>query len=353
MRSHTPARRGVTGLALLTAATALAGLLTAPAQAHGGPRGTLPQECSGTAPVVCHFDVPPGNYHVTAALGGSDAGRTAIEAEGRRALLAETATAPGQLLRRSFTVNVRAVESQPTGEVGSPGLDLRFGGSAPRLAGVRVTPARHVPQILLAGDSTVCDQTLEPYAGWGQELPQMLRRGVAVANYADSGESTVSFLADPLLFDALESEVRRGDLVLIQLAHNDKTTTAEIYRANLTTMAERVRGRGGEPVFVTPLVRRRFQRDGTLDAVAQHVMAANLPVEMRSLAARLDVPVVDLTALTRTLVEELGVEASKDLYLTKVTGDNTHTSVYGATTFARLVRDALREQRLLPERLLR
>ncbi|MEV7144739.1 rhamnogalacturonan acetylesterase [Streptomyces tauricus] len=353
MPSHTPARRRVSGVALLTAVTAFAGVLAAPAQAHGTLRSGLPAGCTGTAPVTCHFDVPPGTYDVTALLGGSAAGHTSIDAEGRRAMLAETVTEAGRTVRRSFTVDVRAVESEPTGGIGSPGLDLEFEGSAPQLAGLRVAPARHTPQILLAGDSTVCDQILEPYAGWGQELPQMLRRGVSVANYADSGESTVSFLSNPLLFDALESRIRRGDLVLIQLAHNDKTTTADVYRANLTTMAERVRDRGGEPVFVTPVVRRRFQKDGTLDAVAQHVMTANLPVEMRSSAAELHVPVVDLTALTKELVERLGVEASKDLYLTDVTGDNTHTSVYGATTFARLVTDSLREQGLVPARLVR
>lgn len=346
-------RTGAGGTALLTAVVAFAGVLTAPAQAHHGPRPSVPAECSGTAPVVCHFDVPPGTYTVSALLGGDTAGSTLVTAETRRTMLAETATAAGETVRRSFTVDVREPEGEPTRPGGSPGLDLYFGGGDPRLAGLRVTPAPRARQVLLVGDSTVCDQSDEPYAGWGQELPQFLRGGVSVANYADSGEGTDSFLANPLLFDAVEAEIRRGDLVLIQLAHNDKSTTAETYRANLTRMAERVAARGGEPVFVTPVVRRRFERDGTLDSVALHVMAADLPAEMRALAAGLDVPLVDLTALTKELVEGLGVEASKDLFLTNVTGDNTHTSVYGAKRFAALVAAELRSQRLLPQRYLR
>lgn len=354
MRPHVRTTRYAGGVAMLTALTALTAVLASPAHAGTTGRGALPRGCSATADGVdCHFDVEPGNYRVTALLGGTAAGSTYISAEQRRTMLAETATDAGRVARRSFTVNVRAAEGEPTGEAGTPGLDLRFRGTAPLLAGLRVTPARHTPQILLAGDSTVCDQLNDPYAGWGQELPQLLREGVSVANYADGGESTVSFLANPLLFDAVESEVRRGDLVLIQLAHNDKTTTAEEYRANLAEMAERVIARGGEPVFVTPIVRRRMQKDGTLDAVAQHVMAANLPVEMRALAAELGIPVVDLTARTKELVEGLGIEASKDLYLTKVNGDNTHTSVHGAKTFAGIVVEELLTQGLVPARAVR
>ncbi|MFC8097815.1 rhamnogalacturonan acetylesterase [Streptomyces sp. NPDC057363] len=354
MLASTRGARVTSRLALLAALTAVtATALALPAQAHGERHAGLSGTCTGTAPVVCHFDVPPGNYDVTAVLGGAAAGSTSIEAETRRAMLPETATDPGRHARRSFTVNVRAVEGQPTDDdTGTPGLDLRFGGSAPLVQDVEVTPARRTRHILLAGDSTVCDQALAPWTGWGQQLPQSLRRGAVVVNHADSGEGTVSFLSHPLLFTALESRVRRGDLVLIQLAHNDKTTTAATYRANLTAMAERVRARGGEPVFVTPMVRRLFNPDGTLTPVAQHVMAADLPAEMRSLASELDVPLIDLTAESKELVEELGKEASKDLYLTDI-GDNTHTSVHGAATFAGIVAASLREQGLVPPGLFR
>ncbi|MBE8472284.1 rhamnogalacturonan acetylesterase [Streptomyces justiciae] len=353
MSSLRPARKTAGGLALLTALTALTAVTAQPASAHGSAWPSPASHCTGTAPVVCHFDVPPGTYDVSVLLGGDTAGSTSVSAEQRRAVLGETVTAAGDRAHRSFTVDVRAVEGEPTGEVGSPGLDLRFEGSAPRIAGLKVTPATHARQILLAGDSTVCDQPLEPYTGWGQQLPQLLRRGISIANHADSGESTVSFLANPLLFDQLETSIHDGDLVLIQLAHNDKTTTADVYRANLTAMAERVEAHGGQPVFVTPIVRRRFNSDGTLNSVALHVMAADLPNEIRSLAAQLGVPLVDLTQMSKDLVEGLGVEASKDLYLTNINGDNTHTSAYGAKTFAGLVLGELERQGLVPERQVR
>ncbi|KAB8165893.1 carbohydrate esterase [Streptomyces sp. 3MP-14] len=327
------------------------GLVGTPARAEGRPGGTPPGTCTGEAPVLCHYDVAPGSYRVTVTLGGDEAGSTSVQAETRRTVLGETPTGPGEVVRRSFTVDVRTPEGEPTGPDGSPGLDLRVGGDNPRLLDLRVTPASRTRQILLVGDSTVCDQASDPYSGWGQQLPQFLRQQVVVANYAASGEGTGSVLAKPELFDAVEARVRPGDLVLVQLGHNDKSTPAEEFRANLATMVERVTARGGEPVLVTPIVRRRFQSDGALDPVALHVMGGgDLPAAMRSLADDLDVPLIDLTDLTRQLVEDLGTEESKDLYLTNVNGDNTHTSVHGATVYARLVLDQLRDQRLISAR---
>lgn len=340
-------RHASVGAPLVALAVTLGALATA-APAHAGPaprpHGQALENCTGSAPVVCHFDLAPGTYDVSVLLGGATAGRTTVTAETRRTMLAATPTGAGQTVRRAFTVNVRDPEGEPTGPVGSPGLDLRFEGQAPRLAGLRVTPVPRTPQILLAGDSTVCDQPGEPYSGWGQQLPQFLGRGTSVANYADSGEGSHSFLTDPALFPALLGKVRRGDRVLIQLAHNDKQTPAAAYRAHLTTMIERVRERGGRPVLVTPVVRRWFGADGTLgNGTALHVngLGVDLPAEMRSLAAEQDVPLVDLTALTRKLVERLGPEASKSLYLYDEARDNTHTSVRGATEFAALVHEEL------------
>ncbi|CAL9593615.1 rhamnogalacturonan acetylesterase [Streptomyces sp. enrichment culture] len=344
--------------AALVAATLGAGTLTAvPAKAQGetphGPALGL-AHCTATA---CHFDVPPGLYDVQVLLGGDGAASsTAVFGETRRALLPETAVPAGERVARHFTVDVRTPEGEPTGPAGLGGLDLMLGGSAPALAGIRVTPARHARQILLIGDSTVCDQPGDPYSGWGQQLPRYLRKGLAVANHADSGESTVSFLQNPLLWPAVEARIHRGDLVLIQLAHNDKTTDAATYRANLEALVAGVRAKGGEPVLVTPIVRRWFNADGTLNnntALLVNGLGVDHPAVVRSVAAEHDVPLIDLTARTKALVEQLGTEGSKALYLTSEKRDNTHTSVRGATAYAELVRDELLAQGLVPEGLVR
>ncbi|MFE6619008.1 rhamnogalacturonan acetylesterase [Streptomyces sp. NPDC057740] len=339
-------------LAVLAAVTLSTGLAAVPAQAHGSYDGRRPlglDHCTATA---CHFDVPPGTYDVKVLLGGEAASSTSVTGETRRALLPETAAPAGERVSRSFTVDVRTPEGEPTGPDGSPGLDLRLGGAAPALAGIKVTPARHARQIFLVGDSTVCDQPGDPYTGWGQQLPQYLRKGVSVANHADSGESTVTYLADSRLWATVQPRIRPGDLVLIQLAHNDKTTDETTYRTNLEALVAGVREQRGEPVLVTPIVRRWFNADGTLDngtALLVNGLGVDHPAVIRSVAAAHDVPLIDLTAKTKALVESLGVEASKALYLYNEKRDNTHTSVHGATTYAELVRDELVARHLVPE----
>jgi len=348
MTEETHVRRFNT--AVLAALTLAAGLTAAPtAHAHGGRAPLGIDNCSATA---CHFDVAPGAYDVTVVLGGGVASATGVTAETRRTLLPETAVPAGGHVVRSFTVDVRTPEGEPTGPAGTAGLDLVLGGSAPALAGIRVTPARHARQMFLVGDSTVCDQPAEPYTGWGQQLPQYLRQGVSVANYADSGESTVTYLGNPQLWATVRPLIRHGDLVLVQLAHNDKTTDEATYRANLEALVAGVREKGGRPVLVTPIVRRWFNADGTLNngtALLVNGLGVDHPAVIRSVAAAQDVPLIDLTAKTKAVVESLGVEGSKALYLYNEKRDNTHTSVHGATVYAGLVRDELLARHLVPE----
>ncbi|WP_405951361.1 rhamnogalacturonan acetylesterase [Streptomyces prunicolor] len=336
-------------IALLAALTLSTALSTAPAQAHDRTPPLGLANCTATA---CHFDVPPGTYDVTVHLGGESAASTAISGETRRSLLPETATAAGRTVTRSFTVDVRTPEGEPTGPDGTPGLDLTLGGTAPALAGISVKPTHHARQIILIGDSTVCDQPGDPYSGWGQQLPQFLRKGISVANYADSGESTVTYLENPLLWGTVQPLIHPGDLVLVQLAHNDKTTDEATYRANLETLVAGIRDKGGRPALVTPIVRRWFNADGTLNnntALLVNGLGVDLPGVIRSVAATEGVTLIDLTAQTKALVESLGVEGSKALYLYNEKKDNTHTSAHGATVYAGLVRDALVARHLLPE----
>ncbi|MEU5154080.1 RICIN domain-containing protein [Glycomyces sp. NPDC021274] len=325
-----------------------------PVDDNGSPGGGL-EGCTGTSPITCRYNVAPGTYDVTVVLGGAQAGSTMVTAEARRTMLGTTATAAGQQVTKTFTVNVRSPEGQPTGTTGSPGLDLYFSGSAPRLTSVAVTPARQ-PQVFLAGDSTVCDQHTRPYAGWGQALPQYFTQGLSVANYADSGESSGSFLSNSRLFPTMRPLIRPGDIVLIQFGHNDKQTNASTFRSNLTRLIDGVEAQGGVPVLVTPIVRRSFNSDGTLNnGTALHVngVGVDLPREMRTLAQQQGVDLIDMTALTKQMVEQLGTERSKALFLTNEAGDNTHTSDYGADQFAQLVRNEMRNQGIVPAGLFR
>jgi lysophospholipase L1-like esterase len=346
-RGRQGARLGAVGLLTLAA---LAGTGAAHATATA-PRA-LPAGCSGTSPITCHYAVSPGNYDVTVSLGGASAGQTEMWVEARRLMLPATRTAAGAVATYSFTINVRQPEGQPTGQggTGNPGLDIRFAGGNPQVSAVSVRPAAQPLVAYLAGDSTVCDQPAAPYTGWGQMITTAVRPGAVIANYADSGESSGSFRSNSALFPALLSKVRANDPVFIQLGHNDKQTSASAYRSNLTSMITQIRGKGGVPVLVTPPVRRLF--DGNrLTSTALHVngVGVNLPAEMRSVGAAQRVPVIDLTAKSKALVESLGPSASAQLFLrSSVDGvtDNTHFSQYGATQMGGLVLQSIREQGL-------
>jgi len=332
---------------ILTSALALSALSTVPVAAAPS---ALPAGCSGTAPIHCHFDVAPGNYDVTVDLGStSRAATTGMSVETRRQVLPAVSTSAGQMIRSTATVNVRVPEGQPTGQggTGTPGLSITFDGSAPAIGALSVKPASAPLVAYLAGDSTVCDQPGAPYAGWGQLLPTRVKSGAVVANYGDSGESSGSFLNNGALFPTLKPLIKSKDLVFIQFGHNDKDTTATAFRDNLTKMVNGVRERGGTPVLMTPPVRRLFSGN-SLTPTALHIngLGVDLPAVIRALGQSANVPVIDLTAKSKTLVESLGPAASQQLYLTKEANDNTHFSVYGATQMAGLVVQGIRERNL-------
>ncbi|ROP35836.1 lysophospholipase L1-like esterase [Saccharothrix texasensis] len=307
------------------------------------PGDPVPAGCTGTGPITCRYDVAPGHYDVAVRLGSSSrAAHTGVTAEARRRVLSAVDTGVGQFADRVLTVNVREPEGQPTGQggTGTPGLTLVFDGRSPAVVAVTVKPVRPAA-LFLVGDSTVCDQPVAPYTGWGQALPARLREGLSVANYADSGESSGSVLANAVLFPAVRSQTRAGDTVMIQVGHNDKQTSAAAFRDNLTRMVRDVRAAGGAPVLVTPPVRRLFDSAGRLTGTARHVneVGVDLPAEVKAVARAQGAPLIDLTASSAALVEQLGVTPSQGLFLTAEKGDNTHFSEYGATAMSNLVLD--------------
>nr|WP_237500261.1 GDSL-type esterase/lipase family protein [Streptomyces sp. SID8379] len=339
-------------LAVTTAAA-----VTVPGSAVAAAGAPLPgdqmhRHCTASADntdLTCSFDVPPGVYDVRVALGSrTSAANTGLEVEANRTALTPVTTRAGHTVVRSVTVDVRTPESMPDGQEGdgTPGLQLKLTGSAPALAGLRVTPHPHAPRLFVVSDSTACDWLNTVQRGWAQELPQHVGPGLAVANWGVSGSSTVSWLQNPALFAALKPQIHRGDAVLIQLAHNDKTTPEDTYRANLLSLLDGVRSRGGRPVLVTPPVRHLFDANGKITSTGRIVnsLGVDLPAVMRDVAQQHDVPLLDLTADSTALMEQLGPDASWQLYAELPAGrSQTHFNASGATALAGLVaREAAR-----------
>ena len=218
-------------------------------------------------------------------------------------------------------------------------------------------PAPH-STVWLVGDSTMADKPTpetNPERGWGQLLPRYVDATVTVRNRAMNGRSTRSFISEGR-WDAVRDSLKAGDVVLIEFGHNDEKTEDSTrytnpytgYRRNLERFVTESRARGASPVLLTPIVRRKFNEQGTL--VDTH---GAYPLVVRDVARDLKVPFVDLQLLTEDLVRAAGVEGSKSLYVWVAPGtspmypegrqDDTHLSVAGATEVARLAAAAMRE----------
>ena len=66
-------------------------------------------------------------------------------------------------------------------------LTLEFTGDHPSVSAIEITRADGISTIFILGDSTVCDQPLEPYASWGQMLPRFFKSGIAIAKLVATG----------------------------------------------------------------------------------------------------------------------------------------------------------------------
>ena len=129
-----------------------------------------------------------------------------------------------------------------------------------------------VPTVYILGDSTVCDQPAEPWNSWGQMLPRFFKPEVAIANYAESGETIASSLGAKR-FDKVFSLMKKGDYLLIQFGTNDmkdkKPDARETYQANLKKIVERTRALGGTPVLITSMERKNGVNQDTLNGLSR------------------------------------------------------------------------------------
>jgi lysophospholipase L1-like esterase len=327
-----------------------------------------PDRADANAPFTFSTDLPEGNYDVTVTFGDDKApATTTVKAELRRLMLENVTTRSGETVTRRFTVNVRTPRI-----AGAPGiapgqvklkapretveearawderLTLEFGGAHPAVRSVEIAPAQ-VPTLFLLGDSTVCDQPGEPYASWGQMLPRFFKPGLAVANHGESGETYRDALARRRL-DKIVASLQPGDTVLFQFGHNDQKQVKEgtggpftTYKAEIKAHVEAVRAHGGQAVIVSPMERRRFDAGGEfVPTLAEYAEAA------RQSARELDVPFLDLNAMSKTLYAALGPEGSAALFAEPQPGklDNTHHGGYGAYELAKAVVSGLRALRL-------
>ena len=304
--------------------------------------------------------VPDGNYLVTVTLGHrKKAGQTVVRAESRRHYIDMVSTKKGRFETVSFVVNKHSpvingdvrVKLKPR-EVGyknwDDSLTLSFCGPSPAVQRIRIEPVSNVTTVFLCGNSTVVDQEDEPWASWGQMITRWFMPQVAVANFAESGLSCTSFLAQ-LRLDKILSQLKAGDYVIVEFGHNDEKEKKAgdgawySYSRNLKIFVDRVREAGGHIIFCTPTARRFFNADHRTISNTH----GDYPEAMKTVARRENVPVIDLTAMSTAFYEALGEEGSKRSLVhypantfpgqDKPLADNTHFNPFGAWEIAKMV----------------
>jgi lysophospholipase L1-like esterase len=201
---------------------------------------------------------------------------------------------------------------------------------------------------VLIGDSTTNNDTIVDSGGWGNGLCgstitgniASVAAGTPCINTAHDGTTAASFIASGLFntsLSVIEGQVAEGrrTLVTIQFGTNDmKVSTPAFMGANLTTMVDQIRAIGGEPVLVSPITRRNFNPNGTIDDLLGPWAA-----ETVALSATLQTHLLDLHAASITYCEKIGPAAANRLNRTPT--DTTHLNVNGTTVFGRMVADLL------------
>lgn len=311
------------------------------------------------SPFFISAEVPEGNYRVKVVLGNDvSESITTVKAENRRLMLENIRVPKGESSAHTFLVNIRnyRLERGDTVKINpreyrkliwDDKLTLEFNGENPSVRNITIEPADDVPTIFLAGNSTVVDEALEPWCGWGQMFTRFLTPEVAVANYAESGQAANTFVSSQRL-EKLLSKIRKGDYLFIEFGHNDQKQKGEgkgpftSYKSDLKYLADKAREKGALPVLITPMHRRFFDENGSV--INTH---GEYPAAVRQLAQEENIPLIDLTAMSAVLYEAWGAEGSKNAFVHFSPGtfpgqkdalaDNTHFNPYGGYQIARCI----------------
>lgn len=210
------------------------------------------------------------------------------------------------------------------------------------------------PTVFMIGDSTMADKPTADSAlerGWGMMLAGFFTDDVAVSNHAVNGRSSKSFL-DEGRWEVVRQQLRPGDYVVIQFGHNDEKPKADRHTDPGTTFDDHLRlycretlERGATPILMNAIVRRHFVGDTLTDT---HGAYLDSP---RRVAEELGIPFVDANRITHDLVQGLGDEPSKRLFMHIAPGtnravpkgrtDDTHLNIRGGRVVASLLVDAM------------
>ena len=221
-------------------------------------------------------------------------------------------------------------------------------------------PEKKKIKIFLAGDSTIAIKETKAYpeTGWGMPFVYFWDSTITVVNKAKNGRSTKTFLSEGL-WKSIMDDAKEGDYVIIQFGHNDESpekkeryATPDTFKMNLTRFITETREKKATPILLTPVSRRKFDKEGI--ALPTHEQYTALTKEV---AKEQGVLFIDLDEKSKALYQQFGAENSKLLFLQLQAGehpnypegktDNTHFNELGARLIAQLVLKEL--QAIVPD----
>lgn len=212
-----------------------------------------------------------------------------------------------------------------------------------------------------------------PKRGWGMYLQVFFNQdSIEVNNRGKSGASTRTFYETENLWPSVKRQMKAGDYLIIQFAHNDEKCKGEdVYMQNAKLRAEgkdtltdmrgtepnttykqylrkfinEAREMGVKPILMSPICRAYF-KDGKINEEGRHNLTSERMNElknegdkdyvrcMREVAEEMQVPFLDMTERTREMYESEGQEICMKRYFN--CGDKTHTGQEGGMLNAHL-----------------
>ena len=238
------------------------------------------------------------------------------------------------------------------------------------------------------GDSTMSDYkpAATPKRGWGMYLQAFFNTdSVTVNNRGKSGASTRTFYETDNLWPSVKKQMKAGDYLIIQFAHNDEKCKGEdvyvqnaklraegkdtltdmrgtepntTYKAYLRRFVTEAREMGVTPVLMSPICRAYFGKDSKINPEGYHDLTPTANHQSQNInkdyvrcmcevAAEMWVPFLDMTERSREFYELQGKEYCMANYFN--CGDKTHTSAAGGMAIASLAYELIANSAELEE----
>ncbi len=224
------------------------------------------------------------------------------------------------------------------------------------------------------GDSTMSEYkpAATPKRGWGMYLQAFFNAdSIEVNNRGKSGASTRTFYETDNLWPSVKQQMKAGDYLIIQFAHNDEKCKGEdvyvqnaklraegkdtltdmrgtepntTYKEYLRKFIDEARAMGVKPILMSPICRAYF-KDGRINSEGRHKLTVQSDDGqstkdkdyvrcMREVAEETGVPFLDMTAKSQEMYENAGQETCMTRYFN--CGDKTHTGQEGGMVNANL-----------------